>query len=168
MYENKHLGKIAILVGAESEGLGQDSGRPGRDPGGGGSLMAAGVVHIPWYATLFRGDKFEAALAEIAPIALRYGATRLLGLPQPRRPYKFLQMRDVRGQARTSRRYWYGPEFIDWRADYSSWYQVPVLYAWTSIAEAVGRRAGGSRRTADGQPCSSGAIVSPASLSCSQ
>ena len=38
MYENKHLGKIAILVGAESEGLGQDSGRPGRDPGGGGSL----------------------------------------------------------------------------------------------------------------------------------
>ena len=28
--------------------------------------MAAGVVHIPWYATVFRGDKFEAALLEIA------------------------------------------------------------------------------------------------------
>jgi hypothetical protein len=26
--------------------------------------MAAGVVHIPWYATVFRGDKFEAALQE--------------------------------------------------------------------------------------------------------
>jgi len=37
--------------------------------------MAAGVVQIPWYATLFRGDKFEAALREIAPVAMRYGAT---------------------------------------------------------------------------------------------
>ena len=35
----------------------------------------AGIVHIPWYATVFRGDKLEAALAEIAPVALRYGAT---------------------------------------------------------------------------------------------
>ena len=31
----------------------------------------AGVVHIPWYATVFRGDKLEAALAEIAPLALK-------------------------------------------------------------------------------------------------
>ena len=30
---------------------------------------------IPWYATGFRHDAFEAALQEIAPIALRYGAT---------------------------------------------------------------------------------------------
>jgi len=37
--------------------------------------MAAGVAQIPWYATLFRGDKFAAALEEIAPIATRYGAT---------------------------------------------------------------------------------------------
>jgi hypothetical protein len=31
----------------------------------------AGVVHIPWYATLFRGDQFEVALREIAPVSLR-------------------------------------------------------------------------------------------------
>ena len=37
--------------------------------------MAAGVMHIPWYATVFRGDKVAAALVEIAPVALRYGAT---------------------------------------------------------------------------------------------
>ena len=36
--------------------------------------MSAGSVHIPWYATLFRGDQLEAALGEIAPVALRYGA----------------------------------------------------------------------------------------------
>mgnify|MGYP003491537262 CR=1 FL=1 len=35
----------------------------------------AGVVNIPWYSTLFRGDQFEVALREIAPICLRYGAT---------------------------------------------------------------------------------------------
>ena len=35
----------------------------------------AGVLNIPWYSTLFRGDQFEAALSEIAPVCLRYGAT---------------------------------------------------------------------------------------------
>ena len=24
--------------------------------------------------------------------------------------------------------YWNGPEFSDWRAEYSSWYTVPVVY----------------------------------------
>ena len=33
------------------------------------------VFTVPWYATGFRGDQFEAALQEIAPVALRYGAT---------------------------------------------------------------------------------------------
>jgi len=33
--------------------------------------MAAGVAQIPWYATLFRGGQFEAAVREIAPIAMR-------------------------------------------------------------------------------------------------
>jgi hypothetical protein len=35
----------------------------------------AGVVHIPWYANGFRHHKLADALAGIAPIALRYGAT---------------------------------------------------------------------------------------------
>jgi len=30
---------------------------------------------LPWYATLFRSKQFAAALLEIAPVALRYGAT---------------------------------------------------------------------------------------------
>jgi crotonyl-CoA carboxylase/reductase len=29
MYENRHLGKIAILVGAEAEGLGKTADGPG-------------------------------------------------------------------------------------------------------------------------------------------
>ena len=35
----------------------------------------AGVAVIPWYATVWRGDRLEAAVEEIAPVALRYGAT---------------------------------------------------------------------------------------------
>ena len=34
----------------------------------------AGTVIVPWYATGFRADSFEAALNEVAATALRYGA----------------------------------------------------------------------------------------------
>ena len=27
-------------------------------------------------------------------------------------------------------RYWYGPEFEAFRTEYSSWYQVPIIYEW--------------------------------------
>ena len=36
----------------------------------------AGVVHIAWYATVFRKDSFAAEVAAAAPLALRYGATQ--------------------------------------------------------------------------------------------
>ena len=114
--------------GRGSGGTRQDRGRPGRDPGGGGSLMA-GVVHIPWYATLFRGDQFQAALEEIAPLALRYGGTDYEILRSNDDRYRFFQLSYFEAKLDWER-YWYGPEFNDWRADYSSWYQVPVMYTW--------------------------------------
>ena len=89
----------------------------------------AGVVNIPWYATVFRGDKFEAALREIAPVSLRYGATDYEVMRSNDDRYRFFQFAhfDVKSDFE---RYWYGPEFIAWRADYASWYQVPVVYSW--------------------------------------
>ena len=53
--------------------------------------MAAGVAQIPWYATLFRGDQFEAAVREIAPIAMRYGATDYIVYRNRDDMYKFMQ-----------------------------------------------------------------------------
>jgi hypothetical protein len=91
--------------------------------------MAAGVIHIPWYATLFRGDKFEVAIREIAPVALRYGATDFLVFRGRDDTYRFLQTATFEDKHDFDR-YWYGEEFGGWRADYSSWYQVPVLYVW--------------------------------------
>jgi quinol monooxygenase YgiN len=89
----------------------------------------AGVVNIPWYATVFRGDKFEVALREIAPVSLRYGATDYEVLRSNDDRYRFFQFAHFDEKA-DFERYWYGPEFIAWRADYTSWFQVPVVYSW--------------------------------------
>ena len=96
---------------------------------GGVEGTGGGTVVIPWYATVWRSDRFAAALAEIAPIALRYGATH----------YEVLRSRDDRYRMQQTatfdrkldfERYWYGPEFEAFRGEYSSWYQVPIVYEW--------------------------------------
>ncbi len=99
--------------------------------------MAAGVVHIPWYATVFRGDKLERALREIAPVALRYGATQYRVYRWRDDRYRFIQFASFERELDWER-YWYGQEFQDWRADYSSWYQVPVVPAWSDLVVVGG------------------------------
>jgi hypothetical protein len=92
----------------------------------------ASVVHVPWYATVFRGDKLEAAVAEIAPAALRYGATWFAVHRGKDDPYKILQMSAFESK-HDWERYWNGPEMIRFRAINQSLYQVPLLYTWGSI-----------------------------------
>jgi quinol monooxygenase YgiN len=89
----------------------------------------AGSVHVPWYATGLRADMLEAALAEIAPIALRYGATSYHVYRFNDDRYKFVQISDFASKSEWEQ-YWYGPEFTRWRAVNSSYYQVPVVYGW--------------------------------------
>jgi hypothetical protein len=89
--------------------------------------MEDGFV-IPWYATGFRGDAFEAALQEIAPISLRYGATDWWIIRFLDDRYRFQQFA-LFPDHHDFERYWYGPEFSSFRAEYSSNYQVPVVYA---------------------------------------
>ena len=74
MLENKHLGKISILVGAESEGAGKHRRGPRRDPRGGRRLMA-GTAIVPWYSTGFRADALRRGTQRVAAVALRYGAS---------------------------------------------------------------------------------------------
>jgi hypothetical protein len=92
----------------------------------------AGIVHVPWYATVFRGDKLEAAVTAIAPIALRYGATSYAVHRNRDDAYKLLQMSafDTKEQWEA---YWYGPEFNRFRAVNQSLYQVPILYSWNDL-----------------------------------
>jgi hypothetical protein len=92
----------------------------------------AGAVHIPWYATGFRADAMAAALAEISPLALRYGAASHHVYRSRDDRYKFLQVAAFPDKA-DFERYWYGPEFSRWRTIHSSHYQVPVVYVWHDL-----------------------------------
>jgi hypothetical protein len=92
----------------------------------------AGIVHVPWYATVFRGDKLEAAIAEIAPVALRYGATSYVVHRNRDDAYRILQMTTFDSKSDWER-YWYGPEFNRFRALNQSLYQVPLLYTWNDL-----------------------------------
>ena len=91
-----------------------------------------GVVHVPWYATVFRGDGLEGALAEIAPVAMRYGASEYDLFRNREDRYRFLQVAYFEAEENWER-YWYGEEFSRWRAEYASWYQVPVTYSWNDL-----------------------------------
>jgi hypothetical protein len=102
--------------------------------------MAAGVVQIPWYATLFRADKFADALGEIAAIATRYGALDYRVYRNRDDTYKFNHMISFDDKL-DFEAYWYGPEFIEWRTIYSSWYQVPILYTWNDLIHQGGLNA---------------------------
>jgi hypothetical protein len=95
----------------------------------------AGSVHIPWYATILRGDQLEEAIHEIAPLALRYGAKDFQVYRSRDDRYKFLHASTFETKLEWER-YWNGPEFIQWRAKYSGWYQIPVLYVWNDLVVA--------------------------------
>jgi len=97
----------------------------------------AGVVHIPWYATGFSGDAMEEGLAQIAPVALRYGATGYSVHRNRDDRYKFLQTATFESKADWER-YWMGPEFTDFRIIYSGRFQIPVVYSWNDLV-AEGR-----------------------------
>ena len=94
--------------------------------------MAAGIVHLPFYATGFRGDDLEAALAELAPISTRYGATRYEVFRSRDDRYKFLLSFDFESKGDWDA-YWFGPEFTEMRAACSSWFTVPLLYVWQDL-----------------------------------
>lgn len=100
--------------------------------------MARGVIHVQWYATVFRGDMFADAVAEVAaPIALEYGATRYTVQRSRDDPYKILQQTWFESSDDWYR-YWEGPEMREFRARYSGRYQIPITYIWHDEYAAAG------------------------------
>lgn len=92
--------------------------------------MARGVVHIQWYATVFRGDLFVDAIAnEAAPAALRYGATKYSVQRSKDDPYRMTQQIWFDSHDDWYR-YWEGPEMREFRAHWMGKYQVPIVYVW--------------------------------------
>ena len=85
------------------------------------------VVHIKWYATLLRGDMFADAVSEMAPLALRYGATKYAVQRSADDRYNILQMIWFPEHGDWYR-FWEGPELVEFRARYSGKFQVPITY----------------------------------------
>ena len=97
----------------------------------------AGSVHVPWYATGFRGDAFEEALRAVASVALRYGATAYSVTRYRDDRYRFLQTAAFEDKLAWER-YWHGEEMTRFRAAHQGWYQVPVNPQWADVvAEGV-------------------------------
>ncbi len=88
-----------------------------------------GVVQIPWYASVFRQDSFAEAVAAIAPLALRYGATQYSVYRSRDDRYRITQMAWFERQEDWYR-YWDGPEMVEFRARNSGRFQIPVVYIW--------------------------------------
>jgi hypothetical protein len=89
----------------------------------------ADLVWVSWYATVLRQDSFAAEVARIAPVALRYGATRYEVHVNNDDRYRITQMSWFQSKSDWYR-YWDGPEMIEFRARNSGRYQIPITYAW--------------------------------------
>ena len=125
-----------------------------------GGIDRPGTVIIPWYATGFRGNALEAALNEVAPIALRYGADSYAVYRARDDKYRFQQLAQFQGNLEWER-YWEGPEMIEMRTRFSGSYQIPVLYGWwdlTARGGLVEEPVSGRAETADGHGNGSAAV----------
>src|SRR2546423_4962149 len=89
----------------------------------------AGVVHIPWYATVLRQEALALEVAAAAPLALRYGATQYAVHRSREDRYRITQMAWFEDKADWYR-YWDGPEMIEFRARNAGHYQIPITYVW--------------------------------------
>lgn len=89
----------------------------------------ADLVWVQWYATVLRQDSFAAEVAAVAPMALRYGATRYQVHVSNDDRYRITQMTWVTSKTDWYR-YWDGPEMIEFRARNAGRYQIPITYTW--------------------------------------
>jgi hypothetical protein len=87
------------------------------------------LVWVKWYATVLRQEMFAEAVAKVAPIALRYGATQYQVHIDNDDRYKITQMTWVPDHP-TWYAFWEGPEMIEFRSRFSGKYQIPIVYAW--------------------------------------
>ncbi len=84
---------------------------------------------VSWYATVMRHEAFAAKVTEIAPIALRYGASEYRVQRSLDDRYKITQMTWMEDKTDWYG-YWDGPEMIEFRRRNSGHYQIPVIYGW--------------------------------------
>jgi hypothetical protein len=87
------------------------------------------LVWVSWYATVLRQDVFAEEVSRVAPIAMRYGATRYSVHRSDDDRYKITQMAWFASKDDWYR-YWDGPEMVEFRASNFGRYQIPIAYVW--------------------------------------
>ena len=130
MYKNEHLGKTRSSSGPRPRASGARPRAPGRSarrwvPDGrscADPLVRHAVPGRPVRGGA-PGDRVDRAPRR------RHGVR---GLPVPRRRLQGPPVATFEHHA-DFERYWYSEEFSTWRADYSGFYQVPVLYVWHDL-----------------------------------
>ncbi|MGH2914870.1 MAG: hypothetical protein ACRDMX_07770 [Solirubrobacteraceae bacterium] len=119
----------------------------------------ADLVWVSWYATVLRQERLAAEVARIAPVALRYGATRYQVHVSDDDRYRITQMTWVPSKPDWYR-YWDGPEMIEFRARNSGRYQIPIPYNWADeiaggeMGPQVPNGSNGQAAPTNGQPSS--------------
>jgi hypothetical protein len=122
--------------------------------------MAGGVIHIDWYATVMRQEAFAAEVAYVAPLALRYGATRYAVHRSRDDRYKIMQMAWFESKADWYR-YWEGLEMTEFRRRNLTHYQIPINYVWY---DELAAGALGPEVAAEAQPEPTPAAPAPPAL----
>ena len=111
----------------------------------------ADLMRVDWYATVFRKDSFADAVAEVAPVAMRYGATRYQVHVSNDDRYKIAQMTWVPSHEAWYA-FWEGPEMVEFRARHLGRYQIPIVYAWADEIASGSRVEGVGNGTAEPAP----------------
>jgi hypothetical protein len=84
------------------------------------------LVHIPWAANPFRGDKFAEGWAAAAELALDFGAVSWGFYRSLDGRLDFIQEAVFPSKAQWER-YWYSEELAEMRVQLQGYFNVPVL-----------------------------------------
>ena len=147
LHENKHLGKISILVGASSEDEGKEEDGPGAiraevgrearpglhqrtlvPPGG----IVMNLCYIDWHVTPFRADRWYEIWEPGAARALAFGAKGWSLSRSIEDPQLFRQSSLWEDKADFDR-YWGSDEVIAIREQALNYYAKPVLPVWHKL-----------------------------------
>jgi hypothetical protein len=111
----------------------------------------ADLMVVKWYATILRHNGLAERVAEIAPVALHYGATQYRVHVDLDDRYKINQLTWM-PKHENWYAFWEGPEMIEFRSRFMGRYQVPITYAWATEVAVGGRDAEVSRNYAEVGP----------------
>ena len=136
LHENKHLGKISIMVGATDEERGQARGRARGDLGRGRHLSGPGPMARRQLHRLarppFRAERWLEIWRPALDRALAFGATVCYLTRDIDDPLHFRQV-TVWDDHADFERYWYSDEIAALREEALNYYNKPLLPSWHTV-----------------------------------